>query len=176
MQINVKEIGLYFYPTNGEKCDIELEVQGDDKIFLWRWSRKNVTFANAKQIYDSSMNKSLCLINCRNKNAAVSSFCTTKTKIWPEIKPKTNFEEYEEFLKCRKKLIEIEKKMSKTENDVWKKTPKKKPTDHYEIGKREILEFIEAEKESRYIEEQKEVNEVYKEFMHKLNDPNNLPF
>jgi hypothetical protein len=131
MKIRIKEITLNFFPNYSSKCDtncdVELTINICNKLDVLNWKASNVSFRTAKKIYECSKNKSLCLINVRNRTKAIEDFCKFKVDTFEDVEPETNFKQYEVWVDLKRKEKQLQKKIENAEKVVWKKSGKEKP-------------------------------------------------
>jgi len=133
VKISAQSIKLHFFPTvkNGTtkgSCDIEFIIEFDKKgAFSWKWNRKGCSSEVARQIFETSRNKSVCAVNLgREVHPDVRSFAETKASMFLDEVPQTNFAQYSTWLDLLNKVEEFNEKAHEAEKAIWQTGGKKK--------------------------------------------------
>lgn len=118
---------LYDETTN---CNVDLTIKfNSDALEDVRWNASNICYEDAKEIYECSKNKSMCLLNSRHENSCVAIFSKIKIESFEEITPDSNWKQYDVWADIKNKIRHLNRKARKIENLIWKKG--KNTTDDY---------------------------------------------
>ena len=118
-------------------CDIEFKIKFDKKgVNTWNWERKNVDVKTAKKIYETAVNKSVCAVNLASSDPVVKEFAETKSTMFLDIVPKTNFTQYELWLKLLERIEKYNERAEKALAAIWKEGDKEQDLSTQELAKK----------------------------------------
>lgn len=124
-------------------CDIEFKIKFDKKAKnVWIWERKNVDVKTAKTIYDISQSKSVCAVHLASTNDILKDFSETKSNMFLNVKPKTNYTQYATWLEILKKVEKYKLESERILQSIWVEGEKEPKVTISELSK--IMEQLEG--------------------------------